>query len=92
MDRPIKYGEFAITVAGFLISIAMIFYNRATAEGKYIERQITTESNYQQLKIEFREYKEMAQRDKQQLSDRIDKLIDQNNNILIQLQNKQNRQ
>lgn len=92
MDRPIKTGEFAISLLGFLGAIAMMVYNRGNAEGKFIERQINMEANYQQLKNEFKEYKENSTREKQQLSDRIDKLIEQNNSILIQLQNKQNRQ
>ena len=91
MDRHIKLSEFFITVAAFIISFVVIMWNRATKEGVYIQRQEDISMKYNQLSSEFNEFKQHSEKREQDLLFKIDRLADQNTNILILLQNKQDR-
>lgn len=91
MDRPIKLVEFFITIAAFIISTLVIMWNRATKEGIYIQRQEEISGKYNQLSNEFKEFKDNSEKREQSLLFKIDRLSEQNTDILILLQNKQDR-
>lgn len=66
-------------------------YNTGGLVGKYIERQAVTDMNVDQLKADVKEMKADQERTKQQLMDKLDKTNDNINNVLVILQNKQDR-
>jgi hypothetical protein len=91
MDRPMKFAEFLITMAAFIISFVVIMWNRATKEGIYIQRQEEISMKYNTLSNEFNDFKRKSEDREQALLFKIDKLAEQNTSILILLQNKQDR-
>lgn len=66
-------------------------YNTGGLVGKYIERQAVTDMNVDQLKADVKEMKADQERTKQLLMDKMDKNNEAVNNILVILQNKQDR-
>ena len=80
-----------IAIAGLLITFATMSYNTGGLVGKYIERQAVTDMNVDQLKIDIKEMKADQERTKQLLMDKLDKTNETTNNILVILQNKQDR-
>jgi hypothetical protein len=91
MDRPIKFWEFGIGCVVFIISILMMVYNRGSMEGKYIERMAVQDMRINDLNAQLKEMKDGSERKNQIILDRLDKMADTYNNILVVLQNKEDR-
>jgi hypothetical protein len=91
MDKTVTWGQLIIAIAGLLITFATMSYNTGGLVGKYIERQAVTDMNVDQLKADIKEMKVDQERTKQLLMDKMDKNNEATNNILIILQNKQDR-
>lgn len=88
MDRPMKVSEFVITVAGFIIALAVMLYNRGTAEGRALEKQAVFEMRLRELK----DYADKNESDKKELMSKLDEQNEKINRLLIQLENKKNRE
>lgn len=84
MDRPIKLWEFLLGLVGLLISIGTIVYNTGTRDAglgmkvEYHEKRLNT--------IEVNQ----AIRDRE-LNIKIDRMMEMQNNIMIQLERKVDR-
>jgi hypothetical protein len=91
MDKTVTWGQLIIAIAGLLITFATMSYNTGGLVGKYIERQAVTDMNVDQLKADVKEMKAEQERTKQLLMDKMDKNNETTNNILVILQNKQDR-
>lgn len=91
MNKTVTWGQLIIAIAGLLITFATMSYNTGGLVGKYIERQAVTDMNVDQLKADVREMKADQERTKQLLMDKMDKNNETTNNILVILQNKQDR-
>lgn len=91
MDKTVTWGQLIIAIAGLLITFATMSYNTGGLVGKYIERQAVTDMNVDQLKADMKEMKAEQERTKQLLMDKMDKNNEATNNILVILQNKQDR-
>lgn len=91
MNKTVTWGQLMIAISGLLITFATMSYNTGGLVGKYIERQAVTDMNVDQLKADVKEMKADQERTKQQLMDKLDKTNDNINNVLVILQNKQDR-
>ena len=91
MNKTVTWGQLIIAIAGLLITFATMSYNTGGLVGKYIERQAVTDMNVDQLKADVKEMKADQERTKQLLMDKMDKNNETVNNILVILQNKQDR-
>ncbi len=84
MERSIKLWEFLIGILAMLITCGGIVYNRGTMDAQNEVKIIT-------LQNQFEEFKREAATRYNVLSDKADKTNDKLNEILIVLQNKEDR-
>lgn len=91
MNKSVTRGQFILAIIGLVLTFATMSYNTGGLVGKYIERQAVTDMNVDQLKADIKEMKADQERTKQLLMDKLDKTNETTNNILVILQNKQDR-
>jgi Tfp pilus assembly protein PilN len=84
MERHIKMWEFLIGVLAIIITVGGIVYTRGTMDAQN-EIRITV------LQQQFEEFKRSQKSDIDKLNDKIDKNNATTNEILILLQNKEDR-
>ena len=84
MERNIKLWEFIIGIVAIFITVGGIVYNRGTLDAQN-EVKITV------LQQQFDEFKRTQQSDIDKLNAKMDKQAETANQILILLQNKQDR-
>jgi len=92
MDRPLKLVEFIIGCIVFIISILMMLYNSGTKNGEMLQMNATQNMRLDKVEQQMKEDRETANKDRQELYNKLDKMNDSQTSILILLQNKQDRQ
>ena len=84
MGQPIKLGQFIISLLGVLITVAVMIYGRGSEDARTSNRIDMIEKQFTEFKVDQKE-----QNDK--TSDQIKEVDSKVNEILIILQNKQDR-
>lgn len=84
MERHIKLWEFLIGILAVLITVGGIVYTRGTMDAQNEVKIIT-------LQQQFEEFKRNQKSDIDKLNDKVDKTNATTNEILILLQNKEDR-
>lgn len=84
MERPLKLWEFIIGIVGVLLVVATMIYNRGTMDAKNEAAIGTLQIQVAEIKVNYKDQNEA-------LSKKIDNADSKLNDILIILQNKQDR-
>lgn len=84
MSQPVKLIHLVITVIGLLITGASMIYSKGTESAN-------TANRVEFLEKQFAEYKEESKKQDERTTQQIQKVDDKVNQILIILQNKQDR-
>ena len=84
MDRNIKLWEFVVGIIAIFITVGGIVYNRGTLDAQ-------NEVKIQMLQTQFDEFKRENNSQMQKVNDKLDAQNKSLNDILILLQNKQDR-
>lgn len=91
MNKSVTRGQFILAIIGLVLTFATMSYNTGGLVGKYIERQAVTDMKVNEITLEIKEIRAEQERKNQQLMDKLDKTNETTNNILVILQNKQDR-
>ena len=80
MNRPVKLWEAVLGIIGVLLSVAVMIYNRGKIDA-------TNASQIQTLQDQLKVYQQTQER----MDEKIDHMNENITNILIKLEDKQNR-
>ncbi len=84
MGQPVKLGQFILALIGILITVSGMIYAKGSEDA-------TTLKRIEFLEKEFQEYKTQANTRDERNTQKMEKIDDKVNQILIILQNKQDR-
>lgn len=84
MNRPLKFWEFLLGIAGLFITVSVMIYNRGSMDA-------ASHNEIENLKIQIQDVKNSQELKTREQSDKLDKISDKVTEVLIEMQNKADR-